>query len=209
MPAPSRKLLPFLGVGLALVIALAVGAMWMGRGTTTPDGGASAASGASADASTSGADFGPSGDQAASAAPPAPPAAPVSADGVSEQSAVQGVLERTSQALAQPNPDQDMTAVLAGDALDQHLALAAQYQAEGMRVSGHPKIVSSEVLEKDGARVTVLACVDSSGVTVTDDAGQSVGDPSAPTRSRMLFTLEQTGGTWKLVHETFPEEADC
>lgn len=127
----------------------------------------------------------------------------------SPANALAEIIAITDSDLANPVELTDLSAVLAGNALDSHRALMEQWQAEGIRQEGQLHIVSSRVVSTEGNRTVIEACVDTSGITLLDDQSAPVNDPQAPTRSLTIFTLDGSDGLWKIVDETLPENPEC
>lgn len=104
-------------------------------------------------------------------------------------------------------------AVATGVAADDFLATAYEYQLNGWNVEGSPTFVGEPTISsttydgKESKRLEV--CVDSSQVKVTDGAGNNMLADNAPTRSRTIYTLVESEGSWKIAAQDFPSNPDC
>lgn len=113
----------------------------------------------------------------------------------------------------------DLDALLTNVAVDSYAAeLQAQWQelaSQGWTISRTPVLVSTDVvnLDADAAPPTaeVIACVDSSAVTIADAEGDPVGDPSATLpRALHLFSLVQgDDDIWRISTHSFPNDPKC
>jgi hypothetical protein len=104
----------------------------------------------------------------------------------------------------------DLADVAAGAMLDELAAEREELETNGWTISGRAKVDSVEVVkasDKHGT-ATVLACIDSSAVTILDADGAPLGASQTP-RALNLFTLIDDGGTWKIQSRTFPEDPAC
>ena len=103
----------------------------------------------------------------------------------------------------------DLSSVLTGSALEEFDAQAQEWNADGTRVSGTPRIENAHVTASDGTTATVRACVDSSGVAVTNEAGSSLTDDTSLLRALTDFSFVNDGGSWKLSGVSFPDDPTC
>lgn len=109
---------------------------------------------------------------------------------------------------------------LMGDAVMDAYAeeLEAQWlelSSQGWSVTGAPTISSLEITSLENssqpATAEVLACIDSSDVTIVDAEGTPVGDPDAVmARAQHRFTMIQAeDGIWRISSRAFPDAPDC
>lgn len=103
----------------------------------------------------------------------------------------------------------DLSSILTESALEEFDAQAQEWNADGTRVSGTPRIENAHVTASDGTTATVRACVDSSGVTVTNEAGSSLTDDTSLLRALTDFSFVNDGGSWKLSGVSFPDDPTC
>ena len=103
----------------------------------------------------------------------------------------------------------DLSSILTESALEEFDAQAQEWNADGTRVSGTPRIENAHVTASDGTTATVRACVDSSGVAVTNEAGSSLTDDTSLTRALTDFSFVNDGGSWKLSGVSFPDDPTC
>ena len=121
------------------------------------------------------------------------------------------VLASMWQAYSDPSPAiaTDLSSILTESALEEFDAQAQEWNADGTRVSGTPRIENAHVTASDGTTATVRACVDSSGVAVTNEAGSSLTDDTSLTRALTDFSFVNDGGSWKLSGVSFPDDPTC
>ena len=103
----------------------------------------------------------------------------------------------------------DLSSILTESALEEFDAQAQEWNADGTRVSGTPRIEDAHVTASDGTTATVRACVDSTGVTVTNDAGSPLTDDTSLMRALTDFSFVNDGGSWKLSGVSFPDDPTC
>lgn len=103
----------------------------------------------------------------------------------------------------------DLSSILTESALEEFDAQAQEWNADGTRVSGTPRIENAHVTASDGTTATVRACVDSSGVAVTNEAGSSLTDGTSLLRALTDFSFVNDGGSWKLSGVSFPDDPTC
>lgn len=103
----------------------------------------------------------------------------------------------------------DLSSILTESALEEFDAQAQEWNADGTRVSGTPRIENAHVTASDGTTATVRACVDSSGVAVTNEAGSSLTDDTSLLRALTDFSFVNDGGSWKLSGVSFPDDPTC
>ena len=103
----------------------------------------------------------------------------------------------------------DLSSVLTASALEEFDAQAQEWNTDGTRVSGTPRIEDAHVTASDGTTATVRACVDSTGVTVTNDAGSPLTDDTSLMRALTDFSFVNDGGSWKLSGVSFPDDPTC
>lgn len=109
---------------------------------------------------------------------------------------------------------EDFEDVAAGAYLAQLESQAQQYESEGLKQVGTPRILSVTPVTLPGVSsgtegIVADVCVDSSQVQVLDTEGvdHRADQPSDPTLFRYTFALE--GGSWRIVEETFPDQFTC
>lgn len=99
-----------------------------------------------------------------------------------------------------------------GSALDQYVAEANEYAANGWRVEGSSQVVGTPKIadgEYKGQAAKILeVCLDSSKVKVVNASGTQVNS-AHPARSLNIFTLIEDNGEWKIASQDFPNNADC
>lgn len=169
---------------------------------------------------------GDGGDAAPSASPtptvtatPAPAADPTETGELDEESAVDAIETALAAPFATVGTSDDLAELLKNVAVDAYAAeLEAQWQeliSQGWTIDGSPSLVSAEVTDLDAGAGTptasVTACVDSSEVTISDAAGDQVGDPAATEpRALHLFTLIQgSDDVWRISAHSFPNDPTC
>ena len=103
----------------------------------------------------------------------------------------------------------DLSSILTESALEEFDAQAQEWNTDGTRVSGTPRIEDAHVTASDGTTATVRACVDSTGVTVTNDAGSPLTDDTSLMRALTDFSFVNDGGSWKLSGVSFPDDPTC
>jgi hypothetical protein len=90
---------------------------------------------------------------------------------------------------------------------------ALEYDAMGWRQTGAPQVEWIELLMRDEdatpPRLQILACLDSSGVDVTDEQGRSLRGAATPARTAQVLTLVDDGTGWRVIDATFPDDPDC
>lgn len=108
---------------------------------------------------------------------------------------------------------EDIQKVATGAAADDFMATAFEYSQNGWSVEGEPTFVGEPRVASttfNGAEAKkVEVCVDSSKVSVKDQAGNSMISSTAPKRSRTIYTLVQSDNTWKIASMDFPDNPDC
>ncbi|MGM1017106.1 MAG: hypothetical protein ACQEW8_06160 [Actinomycetota bacterium] len=169
---------------------------------------------------------GDGGDAAPSASPtptvtatPAPAADPTETGELDEESAVDAIETALAAPFATVGTSDDLAELLKNVAVDAYAAeLEAQWQeliSQGWTIDGSPSLVSAEVTDLDADADTptasVTACVDSSEVTISDAAGDQIGDPAATEpRALHLFTLIQgSDDVWRISAHGFPNDPTC
>lgn len=104
----------------------------------------------------------------------------------------------------------DLSSVLTASALEEFDAQAVEWSRDGTHVTGTPTLEDVHILSDDGAgNVTVSACVDSSSVSVLNDAGTSLTDDTTMTRALTYFQFVKDGENWKLSGVSFPDDPTC
>ncbi|NCT92596.1 hypothetical protein GXB85_16805 [Cellulomonas sp. APG4] len=167
----------------------------------------------------------PSGTPAATESPepePEPVAVPVPAPSAApEEVAVEAEATEltlpfvTADARLRQDPDQPLLLedVATGTALGDLEAGAREMAEEGLVQTGEPEVVSATVTasepDADPPTLTVLACLDYSGVDVVDTDGTSVVDPTASRRSATILHLVEVDGRWLVERRTFPDDPTC
>lgn len=123
------------------------------------------------------------------------------------------VLGNTTDRAAVLGSLQADTSVTANPFTESLKAAAQEYDAMGWRQTGAPRVEWVELLTRDEdatpPSVQVLACLDSSGVDVTDEQGNSLRGAATPTRSAQVLTLVDDEQGWKVIGATFPEDPEC
>ena len=111
---------------------------------------------------------------------------------------------RTTAERTSPGPVTD-------HALAQLVNQATEYAANGWRVTGRPRVLSTTVVgrTRTPSTLTVDVCVDNSTVKVVDKRGVAVPGPASPARTRNLLTLVPRDGSWVISDQGFPDNPDC
>lgn len=197
-------------VGLAVILVAAVCVVFalVGRSVTTSQS-ASGASGAESDPAAVPQSV-PKTIQPQSAGPANTAGAGMAGDDEASQQ-VDFVLASMWQAYSDPSTAiaTDLSSILTESALEEFDAQAQEWNADGTRVSGTPRIEDAHVTASDGTTATVRACVDSTGVTVTNDAGSPLTDDTSLMRALTDFSFVNDGGSWKLSGVSFPDDPTC
>ncbi|MGO4105379.1 hypothetical protein AB4Y63_15620 [Leifsonia sp. YAF41] len=87
--------------------------------------------------------------------------------------------------------------------------------ANGWTQEGTPTVVSLTIVSADATAIpptTVAeACIDSSDVVTLDSDGKSLAGAGNDQTHRALniFTLQQSGSTWRVISRTFPADTTC
>lgn len=115
---------------------------------------------------------------------------------------------QVAQALADPAQAQKAMGSLTGALREETLNRAQEMTAEGWHVEGVPSVQDAKIVQESADQVRLQACVDSSAVTVLDDAGNEVGATS-PSRTLTLFTLVRSHGEWFVSEQAFAEDPHC
>ena len=242
--SPARKK-SLLAAAILLIIALVIVGFLRLTGSSDTDAAASAASGASGAQSID--------DDAQSDIPQSVPKtiAPQSGGPANASGSLATDAEAAGQATfvmntlwgAFTDPEQaratDLSSVLTASALEEFDAQAQEWNTDGTRVSGTPRIEDAHVTASDGTtatvracdgthttgsptledvhiisddgagNITVSACVDSSNVRVLNDAGTALTDDTTMTRALTYFQFVKDGGAWKLSGFSFPDDPTC
>ena len=104
----------------------------------------------------------------------------------------------------------DLSSVLTASALEEFDAQAVEWSRDGTHATGTPTLEDVHILSDDGAgNVTVSACVDSSSVSVLNDAGTSLTDDTTMARALTYFQFVKDGENWKLSGVSFPDDPTC
>ena len=158
---------------------------------------------------------------------PSPPSSPSSAGGpvpaapgeLDAESAVGVVSFAIDAPWASADTPDALDKVLADVAVEGYAAeLEAQWlelTSQGWSITGSSKVESLEITALDAdsapASAEVVACIDSSGVTVLDAAGDPVGDASAASpRALHNYTMIQADdGIWRVSSHSFPHDPSC
>ena len=197
-------------VGLAVILVAAVCVVFalVGRSVTTSQS-APGTSGAESDPAAVPQSV-PKTIQPQSAGPANTAGAGMAGDDEASQQ-VDFVLASMWQAYSDPSTAiaTDLSSILTESALEEFDAQAQEWNTDGTRVSGTPRIEDAHVTASDGTTATVRACVDSSGVAVTNEAGSSLTDDTSLTRALTDFSFVNDGGSWKLSGVSFPDDPTC
>lgn len=197
-------------VGLAVILVAAVCVVFalVGRSVTTSQS-APSASGAESDPAAVPQSV-PKTIQPQSAGPANTAGAGMAGDDEASQQ-VDFVLASMWQAYSDPSTAiaTDLSSILTESALEEFDAQAQEWNTDGTRVSGTPRIEDAHVTASDGTTATVRACVDSTGVTVTNDAGSPLTDDTSLMRALTDFSFVNDGGSWKLSGVSFPDDPTC
>lgn len=197
-------------VGLAVILVAAVCVVFalVGRSVTTSQS-APGTSGAESDPAAVPQSV-PKTIQPQSAGPANTAGAGMAGDDEASQQ-VDFVLASMWQAYSDPSTAiaTDLSSILTESALEEFDAQAQEWNTDGTRVSGTPRIEDAHVTASDGTTATVRACVDSTGVTVTNDAGSPLTDDTSLMRALTDFSFVNDGGSWKLSGVSFPDDPTC
>ena len=197
-------------VGLAVILVAAVCVVFalVGRSVTTSQS-AAGASGAESDPAAVPQSV-PKTIQPQSAGPANTAGAGMADDDEASQQ-VDFVLASMWQAYSDPSTAiaTDLSSILTESALEEFDAQAQEWNTDGTRVSGTPRIEDAHVTASDGTTATVRACVDSTGVPVTNDAGSPLTDDTSLMRALTDFSFVNDGGSWKLSGVSFPDDPTC
>lgn len=122
-----------------------------------------------------------------------------------------GALDSLSDALVAPADGADLTDVLTGAALATFENQRQEWESQGWTQSGTPVLEDPRILESDpdGNWVRLQVCVDSSQVSVRDDAGTEMRPADAPQRTLNIFRLALVEGKWLLEDQTFADPPEC
>ncbi len=110
---------------------------------------------------------------------------------------------------------EELAALAVGPAQGTILADAAEFESNGWRQQGAPSVEKLEVVEFDGSavpqRMTVNACIDSSGVKVVTAEGKTIREGSSSSRSLNILSLVRSGpgGGWVVEQVSFPDDPTC
>ncbi len=209
--SPARKKI-LLAAAIALIIALVIVGFARLTGSSDTDAAASAASGTQ------------SLDDTQSDIPQSVPKtiAPQSGGPANASGSLATDSEAAGQASfvmntlwdAYADPEQaratDLSSVLTASALEEFDAQAVEWSRDGTHATGTPTLEDVHILSDDGAgNVTVSACVDSSSVSVLNDAGTSLTDDTTMARALTYFQFVKDGENWKLSGVSFPDDPTC
>ncbi|MBW9210762.1 hypothetical protein KV100_13970 [Mumia sp. zg.B21] len=154
-------------------------------------------------------------DGSAVSATPSPAPLPADAD---PDVRVEQLVDETARVLAAPTGVDDSTldrlATIARDsALGEVRAALQEYEANGWRQKGRPRLVDVTVgrLRKNGTVVMVRACVDSSRMKLLDEGGNDLLAGKSADRALNVYRLEREGTSapWLVVAHRFPDDASC
>lgn len=126
--------------------------------------------------------------------------------------ALDGFLRTSQAALADPAAVLDpVEAFATGGALGEVVAQTQEFIDLGMRITGSSDVVSTDVelvdVAGDPPSVTILRCLDDSGVTtITPEYPDGV---SAQKRTANRYTVVLDGKVWKVSDHSFPANPDC
>lgn len=82
--------------------------------------------------------------------------------------------------------------------------------SSGWTLSGERRVTDLEITEHEGNVATVVACIDSSDVTLVDAAGDPVGSDSARApRASHVYTLVRDDSVWRVTDRTFADDPTC
>ncbi|MGO1235389.1 MAG: hypothetical protein ACTMIH_08630 [Microbacterium gubbeenense] len=82
--------------------------------------------------------------------------------------------------------------------------------SSGWTITGERRVDDLEITDLGDDTATIVACIDSSDVTLVDAAGDPVGSESAgPARAQHVFTLAKDDGAWRVTDRTFPDDPTC
>jgi hypothetical protein len=93
------------------------------------------------------------------------------------------------------NPDR-MAEGADGDALEQFVANAREFESQSIRITGHTKFDSLKVQDREPTAITFYVCEDVSDTDLVNSLGESVVQPDRATRSPWLVsaTGNETAG---------------
>jgi len=121
-------------------------------------------------------------------------------------------LDEADDALRSPDPKQPPTSYdhVTGPALEALLNTVAEYDQNGWRVVGQPKVVSREVIHQNGHTLVMRACLDNSKVKVLDAKGKRVpNSKQASARTLNILTLTRLKGEWVVSDQRPATKPDC
>jgi hypothetical protein len=104
----------------------------------------------------------------------------------------------------------ELAAVADGVILEELQAESLEFDTNEWVRTGAPAVVWTKVVESDSAAgtMTVEACLDSSGVVVTDASGNALPATTTP-RAINIYTLHQGDRGWVVTARTFPDNPSC
>ncbi|MDN5715662.1 MAG: hypothetical protein L0G89_00350 [Janibacter sp.] len=133
------------------------------------------------------------------------PSTPANPDGARAIAVVRNY-EKTSDKLASdPSiPTGELGAYATGQAYDQRTHDIRQSRARGERETGGVKIVEVEASKRSATSQQVVACIDLTGLTVTDKNGKEIDLPYD--RVERIYTVEKSDGEtqdgkWRVTAE--------
>ncbi|MDC4233603.1 hypothetical protein M3T53_07790 [Actinomyces sp. B33] len=204
--SPSRRSLLLLVLVALVVVALLVG--WWAWVLSRPAGVDDAASGSGVSDPESGIPE-TTAPESAGPANTGDVSGPLSQEQAAEQ--VGWALATVSEGLADPASGRatDLSGILTGFSLEEYAAQAEEFDDTGLHQEGAPSIEDPVLVEAsdDGTRITLQACVDSSGVTIVNEAGTRLERTSD--RALSLFFLVLEDGAWKIEKQGFAEDPTC
>lgn len=122
-------------------------------------------------------------------------------------------LDEADDALRSPDPEKPQTRYdnVTGAALETLLNTVAEYDKNGWRVVGKPKVVSQEVIEESKKTLVVRACLDNSRVKVVDAEGAEVPNsrPANPRTLNILTLAKDKAGEWVVSDQRPAADPDC
>ena len=121
-------------------------------------------------------------------------------------------LDEADDALRSPDPDQPPTAYdkVTGPALEALLNTVAEYDQNGWRVVGRPRVVAEEVIRHDKDTVVVRACLDNSKVKVLDSEDEVVPNSRPKVKKTLnVLTLTHAKGEWVVSDQRPAAKPDC
>lgn len=99
-----------------------------------------------------------------------------------------------------------------GPAWQATMNLAREYAENGWTVTGETRVVEYTVVEQteNPPTLTVAACLDTSGLKVTDEHGKTVGlQGNRSDRTMQVLTLVRQDGRWAVQNQGYATDPSC